>query len=150
MLNLFSISEITIGYKPEFKPSDRPKITTSNHAFDIIRNQWKDGDIEYRESFAVLLLNRANHVLGINWISNGGLSGTVADPKMIFQAALKANASSIILAHNHPSGNLKPSDMDISLTKKLVKASQVLALPVIDHLIVGQDNYFSFADESLL
>lgn len=148
-MNLQNISEIIITYHPKFKASERPKITSSTDAFNIILNQW-DNDIEYRESFAVLLLNRANKCLGITFISKGGLSGTIADPKMIFQAALKANASSIILAHNHPSGNLKPSDNDIKLTKNIKNAGSTLELPVLDHLILSNDAYFSFADESLL
>ena len=81
---------------------------------------------------------------------SGGISGTVADPKVIFQVALKANASSVILCHNHPSGNTKPSDNDIQLTKKLKKAGEFLELNVLDHLIITPDSYFSFADESLL
>ncbi len=148
-MNLLNISEIIITYQPKFKASERPKVTSSSDAFDIILNQW-DNDIQYRESFAVLLLNRANKCLGITFISKGGISGTTADPKMIFQAALKANASSIIIAHNHPSGNLKPSDNDIKLTKSIKNAGATLELPVIDHLILSNDAYFSFADESIL
>ena len=102
------------------------------------------------EEFVILCLNRANKVLGYSKISQGGLSGTVADPKVIFQVALKSNASSIILCHNHPSGNTKPSDNDIQLTKKLKKAGEFLELNVLDHLIITSDAYFSFADESLL
>jgi DNA repair protein RadC len=148
-MNLLNISEIIISYQPKFKASERPKVTSSSDAFDIILNQW-DKDIQYRESFAVLLLNRANKCLGIAFISKGGISGTTADPKMIFQAALKANASSIIIAHNHPSGNLKPSDNDIKLTKIIKNAGATLELPVIDHLILSNDAYFSFADECIL
>jgi DNA repair protein RadC len=106
--------------------------------------------IERVEEFVILCLNRANKVLGYSKISQGGLSGTVADPKVIFQVALKSNASSIILCHNHPSGNTKPSDNDIQLTKKLKKAGEFLELNVLDHLIITSDAYFSFADESLL
>ncbi len=97
MINLLSISEIKITYNPKFKASELPKVSSSGDAFDVIQHQWED--IHYRESFAILLLSRANKCLGFTFISKGGLSGTVADPKMIFQAALKANASSIVLAH---------------------------------------------------
>jgi DNA repair protein RadC len=107
-------------------------------------------DLEYRESFAILLLNRANRVLGIANISSGGLSGTVADPKVIFQQALKANASSIILLHNHPSGNTQPSEADITLTRKMKECGKFLDLPVLDHLIVTTDGYYSFAYEGLI
>jgi DNA repair protein RadC len=126
-----------------------PTITSSQDVFDVIRKHWSD-DIQYRESFAVLLLNRANKALGFSFISKGAIAATVSDPKMIFQAALKANASSIILVHNHPSGNLQPSEADLNLTKNLVKAGEFLELKVLDHLIIGEDSYFSFADEGLM
>lgn len=98
------ISEIALFYKPFAKPDTLPVIKTSQTAFDILLKEWNDGSIYHRESFAVLLLNRANAVLGIHWVSKGDVSGTVADPKIIFQTALKSNAFSVILAHNHPSG----------------------------------------------
>jgi len=148
MLNLFTICEIKITYNPKVKASQRPKVFSSQDAFDLIRMQWED--VHYRESFAILLLNRANNCLGFSFISKGGLAGTVADPKMIFQAALKANASSIILVHNHPSGNIQPSQNDINLTKTIVNAGKLLELQAIDHLIVSADTYFSFADEGLI
>lgn len=100
--------------------------------------------------FQIILLNRANRVLGIVPISVGGTAGTVADPKVIFVSALKCNASSVILCHNHPSGNLKPSQADIELTRKLKAAGQFLDLPVLDHIILTKDAYFSFADEGMM
>lgn len=148
MINLLSISEIKITYNPKFKASELPKVASSQDAYEVILSQWED--IHYRESFAVLLLNRANKCLGFSFISKGGLSGTVADPKIIFQTALKANASSVILVHNHPSGNLKPSQNDINLTNTIVKAGKTLELQILDHLIVGAETYFSFADEGLI
>ena len=149
MIDLFSISEISISYKPKFKPSELPTITSSQDVFDVIRKHWSD-DIQYRESFAVLLLNRANKCLGFSFISKGGISGTVADAKPIFGIALKSGASSIVLIHNHPSGNTQPSEADINLTKKLVKAGELLELNVLDHLIIGDEAYYSFADEGLI
>lgn len=148
MINLLSISEIKISYNPKLKTSELPKVSSSEDAFNVILHQWED--IHYRESFAIILLNRANKCLGFTFVSKGGLSGTVADPKVIFQTALKANASSIILVHNHPSGNLQPSQNDINLTKNIVKAGKLLELQAIDHLIVSDDAYFSFADEGLI
>jgi len=97
-----------------------------------------------------LLLNRGNRVLGIMNVSSGGVSGTIADPKIIFTAALKSNASALVLSHNHPSGTLKPSQPDISLTKKLVDGGKLLDITVLDHLIVTNEGYYSFADEGLL
>ena len=149
-MNLFSISEIKISYNPNFKPSEQPKIKSSEDAYNIFNQQWDPGDIQHRESFAVLLLNRANNVIGIQWVSKGGTAGTVADPKMIFQTALKANASSLILCHNHPSGNTRPSQNDIDLTKKCVNAGKLLDLSVLDHLILTVDSFYSFADEGII
>jgi DNA repair protein RadC len=102
------------------------------------------------EEFWIVLLNRANKVLSQHLISKGGQAGTVADPKVIYQAALEHNAASIILAHNHPSGSLKPSQADINLTRKLKEAGQLLDISVLDHLIFTDSSYLSFADEGLL
>lgn len=126
-----------------------PKVTCSNDAVEVLRSIWSD-QIEYREEFIILCLNRANKVLGYSRISSGGTTGTVADPKIIFQIALKSNASSIILAHNHPSGNSKPSESDTKLTDKLKNAGQLLDIPVLDHVILTIESFFSFADEGIL
>ena len=95
-------------------------------------------------------MNRANHVMELKNVSKGGVSGTVADAKLIFKAALSKLASSIILCHNHPSGNLKPSKADLQLTSKLVEGGKNLDIAVLDHLIIGNNSYFSFADEGLI
>lgn len=102
------------------------------------------------EEFWVIFLNRANVVLKHHNISSGGLSGTVVDPKVIFKNALENLASSIILIHNHPSGNKKPSSADISLTRKLKSAGEFLEIPILDHIIYTNDGFFSFADEGML
>ena len=154
-MNLFTqnISEIEISYKNPVKASERPKISCSKDANQIMHEYAKDGklQIEHREYFFVMLLSRANKVLGISTVSMGGMSGTVADPKIVFQTALKASAASIILCHNHPSGNIKPSESDIRLTQKIKKAGSFLDLPALDHIIITEDSgYFSFADEGLL
>lgn len=146
-MNIFA--EITINYKPLPQLLDSYKVLSSNDTYKILRKHWSD-KISYKEEFYILLLNRANVIIGISKISEGGLSGTVVDPKMIFQSALKANAANIILAHNHPSGNLQPSGADISITKRLVQAGLFLELPIIDHIIITETNYYSFADEGLL
>jgi DNA repair protein RadC len=102
------------------------------------------------EEFWILLLSRSNIVIGKHLISKGGLSATVVDPKIIFKIALEHHASSIILAHNHPSGSLMPSSADLSITKKLVAAGKILEIPVVDHLIIGDNGFMSFADESMM
>jgi DNA repair protein RadC len=125
----------------------KEKISSSKDVFEIFYSVL--ADTKY-EQFWLLLLNRANRVLRKINISEGGLSGTVADPKKIFITALEYHASSIILCHNHPSGNLKPSDSDIRLTNKLKQAGLMLDMPVLDHVIIGDESYFSFADEGKL
>lgn len=147
---LFEVAEIQLSYKSNVKPSLRPKISSSRDASDILRKFWDDSRIEFVEEFHVLLLNRANKVLGIYKVSSGSTVATVADPKSVFVAALKANACGIIVAHNHPSGNISPSQQDIDLTKKLVAAGKILEVQVLDHLILTTESYYSFADEGLL
>ena len=145
------VAEIELIYKSKVKPSERLKVTTSRDAFILFKQNWDENKIEFIEQFKVLFLNRNNKVLGIFEVSTGGVTGTVADPKIIFAAALKINACNIILCHNHPSGSLKPSQADEALTQKIKEAGKYLDMPVMDHLIItGEDGYYSFADEGLL
>jgi DNA repair protein RadC len=141
------VAEITLSYYPNIKAEDCQKISSSRDAHKLFRDNWNNAQISLVEEFKVMLLNRANQVLGISTISKGGITGTVADPKIIFGLALKAVACGMILAHNHPSGNLKPSHADIKLTQKLVSAGKLFDLPILDHLIITNDNYYSFADD---
>ncbi len=145
--NLYQISEVELIYKSKFKTSERPQITKSADAYDILLNLWDENKLGLVEQFKILLLNTANRVIGISIISTGGIAGTVADPRIVFATALKANASKIILAHNHPSGNLQPSKADQDLTAKMKDAGNFLDLHVIDHLIVSQEGYYSFGDD---
>jgi DNA repair protein RadC len=150
-LTLFNqVSEIQITYRNAIPSAYRPKITCSDDAYLVFQANWDPNTIDMREEFKVLALNRANQVLGIIPVSAGGVAGTVVDPKIVFGAALKALASSIVLGHNHPSSNLTPSEADIRLTQKLKEAGQALDLPVIDHLIVTKEGFYSFADERIL
>lgn len=126
---------------------EKKKIKSSEDAFHIMYSELSD---KHFEEFWILLLDRANQVVRKLNISEGGMAGTVADPKKIFKLALENNASSMILAHNHPSNNLKPSENDIQLTNKLRDAGKLLDLQVLDHIIIGNDSYFSFADESMM
>ncbi len=125
----------------------KPRITSSKDAYDQIRAYLLDLP---HEEFWVLLLSRSNEVIRPVQISQGGVSGTVADPKIIFKAALEHLASAMILVHNHPSGNLKPSEADKELTKRLVTSGKLLDIPILDHLIVTDHSYLSFADEGIL
>ncbi|SDM98175.1 DNA repair protein RadC [Daejeonella rubra] len=149
-ISLYHVSEINVTYRPKFKASERPKVSTSKEVYDILFNNWDLDKIELLEQFKILLLNRANRVIGIYEVSSGGMAGTVADPKLIFSTALKACASSIILSHNHPSGNLKPSEADIVLTHKLKNAGSFLDIAVLDHLIMTSEGYYSFEDEGII
>jgi len=142
-----SVAEISISYRNQVPFSEMKKITNSRDAFLLLTQVWAES-LSYRESFYILMLNKANRVLGFSMISIGGISGTVVDPKIIFQSALKANATSLILAHNHPSGNLQPSEADIKLTKKITSGGLLLDIAVLDHLIItSDDQYYSFADD---
>ncbi|WP_276345605.1 JAB domain-containing protein [Daejeonella sp. JGW-45] len=144
------VSEVQLTYKTTVKASERPQINTSEDAHRVLQSNWNYETIEFIEEFKIILLNRANRVLGIVPISVGGTAGTIADPKVIFVSALKCNAASIVLCHNHPSGNLKASHADIELTKKLKNAGLFLDLPVLDHIILTKDGFLSFADEYLM
>jgi DNA repair protein RadC len=123
------------------------KITSSLDAYNLLYADLSD---KYHEEFWILLLDRANKVIRKVNISEGGLAGTVADPKKIFTLALEQHASAIILAHNHPSNNLVPSTNDTELTKKIVSGGKQLDISILDHLIIGNDRYYSFADEGIM
>ena len=125
----------------------KPKITSSSIAYQLLKPHLWD---LLHEEFWVMYLNRANQLISMKQVSSGGVSGTVADVRIIFKNALDQLASGIILAHNHPSGNDKPSQADINLTKKMVEAGRLIEIPVLDHIIFAEDKYFSFADEAIL
>ena len=144
------VSEIELVYRTSIKPSQRPQVSSSAAAYEILLAGWDPDKIEFVEQFKVLLLNRSNRVLGQYELSTGGTSGTVVDIRLVFAAALKANASGIILAHNHPSGNLAASQPDRDITSKVREAGRILEIPVLDHLIVTSEGYYSFADQGLL
>jgi DNA repair protein RadC len=129
------------------EPTDKPKVTSSASAFELLQGDLMDLP---HEEFWVLLLNRAQRVIRKKRISEGGVSGTVADPKIIFKLALEELASGVIVAHNHPSGNLTASQSDIDLTKKLKEAGKVMEIQLLDHLIIAGKKYYSFADEGLI
>lgn len=142
------VSALELGRRRKEIEAERAEIIASSaDVYAVMKPHLLDLSME---QFWILLLNRRNTVMRRCQVSSGGVSGTVADPKVIFKMALEHLASSIILVHNHPSGNLKPSQSDISLTKKLKDAGSFLDLPILDHIIFTDNGYFSFADESLL
>ncbi len=142
------VSAMELGRrKKETEPNKLVQISSAKQAYEAIKPHLEDLK---HEEFWILILNRRKQIIKKQLISSGGVSGTVADPKIIFHLALQELASSIVLIHNHPSGSLKPSQSDLSLTKKLKKAGDVLDIPVVDHLIYTDDGYYSFGDEGLI
>ena len=142
------VSALELGRRrKEVVTSDRPRITGSKDAYDLIKGELMDLP---HEEFWVLLVNRAQRLIRKKRIGTGGVHGTVADPKIIFNHAIEEHASGIIVAHNHPSGNLTPSQQDIDLTRKLKEGGKLLEIQLLDHVIVGGKNYYSFADEGVL
>ena len=137
-------SEIQIRYKSKVKAKQCPVVKKSEDAYSVFKCHWDMDRIE------VQFLNRACQVLGIFDVAQGGTSFVVVDVRLIFAAALKANASSLILAHNHPSGVLKPSSLDLLLTKKMREAGRLLGIPVEDHLIMSRWGYLSMSDDGFI
>jgi DNA repair protein RadC len=131
----------------DFIPDEKPAVSSSQAAYEQLQGELSDAT---HEQFWVILLNRANRVIKKCMVSQGGVAGTVADPKIIFKAAVDALACGVILAHNHPSGNRQPSMADRDLTQRLKAAGKLLDIQVLDHIIVAGRKYFSFADEGLM
>jgi DNA repair protein RadC len=136
------VAAFEISKRKEYK--NKKKITSSKDGFNLIGPYLSD--LEHEE-FWVLLMNRANEVKSIRKISSGGVAGTVVDAKILFKIAIEELSSAIILAHNHPSGNLKPSDQDLKLTQQIKECGKLFEIQVLDHIIVAKNNYYSFADE---
>jgi DNA repair protein RadC len=126
-----------------------PSVSTSLECYREFSFMWNE-DIDIRERIKVMYLNNANKIIGFYELGSGGYTATVADMKLLFVVAFLCGASNFIVAHNHPSGNLKPSTSDIELTKKIKKAGRVLDINLLDHLILTKDSYYSFADEGLI
>ena len=142
-----TVGEVELNYKPT--QIQKVQIKTSSDAWKYLLTIWSD-KIEFIEEFYIILLNRANNSIGYYKLSQGGTTGTVVDEKLVFQAAIISNACSLIIAHNHPSGNLKPSESDAQITKKLKTIGDFHNIKILDHVIVTKNDYFSFADEGLL
>lgn len=142
------LPEITLKYKAG--DYCKIKITQSFEAADFLRKLYDADLLEYREEFILLLLNRNNSTLGFIKIGSGGITGTVADPRMILSTALLAGATGMILSHNHPSGGLTPSDQDKELTKRIAQTAKIIDIQLLDHIIITKDSYFSFQDHGLI
>ncbi|MNU15297.1 hypothetical protein D3C71_34260 [compost metagenome] len=142
------VNEIKLSYSR--KGNCERSISSSMDAADIFRAHFDAEEMDYRESFFALYLNQANNVLGIKKISECGISSTLVDVRIVMQAALLCNASGIIVAHNHPSGNLKPSGCDIKMTAQINDAAKIMGMSLLDHIILTSDSHMSFADEGLI
>jgi len=150
MENLLTVSEVKLSYKLHQKASERPKVINSDSIYNVLLSCYDSDTIEYRESFKVLLLNRNNNVLGVMNISEGGMSETPVDIRLILQSALLSNASYIVISHNHPSGSVKPSKGDDNVTYKVKKACEAIDILLYDHIILSPYNYYSYANEGRL
>lgn len=150
ILDQLGVIDLVYIKKVKCKMADRPLIKSSSDAYKLLFHHWNKGKIGLVEEFKVLFLSRSNRVRQLYSVSQGGITATHADPRLIMAAALKANAKGLILAHNHPSENLQPSCADKSLTKKLKEAAMILNMKVLDHIIVTPNGYFSFAESGLL
>ena len=147
----YKVNEIQISYKEKMRTLQSKSVTSSEDVAQVLFKNWDVKTIGLYESFKVLLLNNSNKIKGIYQLSTGGITGTIVDLRILFALALKTLSVAIILAHNHPSSKLQPSESDKQLTDKIVKAAKLLDIKVLDHVILTPDKqYFSFADNGLL
>lgn len=149
LTKLFSIKEIEISYSYGTAKAERETIKSSLDAKNIFTSLIEK-TIEHKESFMLLVLNNANEILGIKKVSDGGITATIVDVRLIFQTVLKANGVGFIVCHNHPSGKLQPSNADKEITTRIKNGAKILNLNFLDHLIISKENAFSFADEGIL
>lgn len=150
MNNLYNISEVKLSYRSKPTKAKRVQISCSADCYKVLIDNWDKGELEHKESFKILLLNQNSIVLGIYTVAEGGIAGIQVDVRVILQAAILANACSIVLAHNHPSGNISPSFEDSTTTKGVILAANTMNIRVYDHIIVGRNKYFSFAEKGIL
>lgn len=149
MTTIPGVAEISVSYKPS--KAHKPLIKSSDDAYYHMLKFFPEDTIALHETFVVGYLNRANRLIGVYELSKGGITGTIADPRIIMAIALKAAATGLLLSHNHPSGNLQPSSTDIEITKKIESACKFLDIKLLDHLIISPaGTYFSFIDEGLI
>lgn len=149
MKELIEVAEISVSYSPV--KYHQPTIRSSTDAFDQLFKFYPTNIIGLQEHFVIMYLNQGNKILGVYRLSRGGITGTVADIRLILGVALKTAACSLIISHNHPSGNLKPSQSDIEVTNKIKEACKIMDLKLLDHLIINSEgSFFSFGEEGLL
>jgi DNA repair protein RadC len=145
---LYKAAEVKLIYETRVKASERYRIKNADDAAELLFKVWDKSTIEHIEEVKMILLNRANQVLGVVHLSKGGLSGSIIDTRIILQYAIKANASSVILAHNHPSGNLNPSEADVRITERVKEALKLVEIQLLDHLILTYEEKYAIIDIS--
>jgi DNA repair protein RadC len=147
----FIIQEMEVVYLPTKMQIDKEAILSSSEAYKLLKNLFNPNTVSYQEECLVLYLNHASKLLGAQKLSKGGINSTIVDIRIILATALKSLSTGIILAHNHPSGKLVPSEADKKITKQLSEASNFMDIKLIDHLIIGpEEGYYSFVDEGML
>lgn len=142
--------KISLSFDKKVKKSELRTITDAQSCVDILREVFNKDTFDWTEEVVMLCLNRANKVVGFYKVSSGGLSSCILDPRVIFTIALNCGATSIILSHNHPSGNTTPSVQDKDITNKVKEAGKLLDIGLLDHIILTDDNYYSFMEEGIL
>lgn len=145
-----NVAEVKLSYSTKIKASDRVRLTNPRDVYSVLNLVYADYSVDHIEHFVVVLLDRANKVLGYGVASIGGVNSTVVDLRVVFQFAILGNATGIIVSHNHPSGEVNPSEEDKNMTKKLIKGCEILGFAFVDHVIYTKDKYFSFAEEGLI
>lgn len=142
------LREIKATYTSKQDMRSAPQINSSSSVVELLRPDWEG--MELQETFKVIMLNRSNRVKGVYTVSTGGISGVVVDAKLVFAVALKCLASAMILCHNHPSGNRMPSEADNKMTRKIKQGAALLDIQVLDHVILTEYDYYSYADNGLI
>lgn len=144
---MFNASEIEIHYKSKVKAKDRTQVRSSKEIYEVLKGVYDFNKIEHKEFFYAMYLNNQMKIIAIMLIGEGGVSCVTADPKLIIQGALKVNATQIVLTHNHPSGGLRPSQADKTITDTVKQVCKFLDMILVDHVILTSEGYYSFADE---
>lgn len=148
MEGILKVCDVKLTYNTKVKSSERPVIHNSEDIYRLLVDHvYNEGTIQYKEYLKLILLNNSSKVLGVSNISEGGITETSADIRIIMQAAILGNATRIILAHNHPSGSLKPSTVDNLLTERVRNAAKLFNITLLDHIIVTDSGYYSYLDE---
>ncbi|GHU83289.1 DNA repair protein [Bacteroidia bacterium] len=151
MKSINTVSEVKLTYHPGVKASERVQVRCSKDIYRfLVGGAFDEGTIEHRESFKVLLLNSSSRILGVYSASEGGIDQTIVDARLVMQAALLSNATRIVLCHNHPSGLLRPSGNDDTLTRRMGSICHIMGIEMVDHLIISPESYYSYADEGRL